>query len=418
MTITEFVIGLIRNPPKFSQKQIVNYGIPAGTIIFYYILWPKIKRKLRALLEEDEGTVIDTELASEVVNWVQGYAGMIGNTPMVRLKSLSDATGCDILAKVEYLNPGGTGKDRIALQMIEECEKRGILREGGTVVEGTSGSTGISLASLCRSRGYRCIIVMPDDQSEEKKELLRKFGAEVRVVKTASIANPQHFCKVAEELAKSIPGAVFMDQFNSGFNYRAHYTGTGPEIWCQTKGTVDAFVMGAGTGGTIAGVSKFLKKKNPKVEVFLVDPPGSSLYHRVKHGVCYTEEQSEQTVRKHRYDSIVEGTGLDRITQNFLKADIDDAYKIPDQTTLQMAHYLLSKEGLFVGSSTAINCVGAVLAAQKLGPGHTIVTILCDSGQRHMTRFWDKDFTEKRGLQWPKPQDLHSIDFLFREIPT
>ncbi|CAM9535731.1 unnamed protein product, partial [Heterosigma akashiwo] len=337
---------------------------------------------------------------------------MIGNTPLVRLKSLSDATGCEILAKAEHLNPGGTGKDRIALQMIEECEKRGLLREGGTVVEGTSGSTGISLALVCRARGYRCVIVMPDDTSQTKVDLLRMFGAEVKVVKAASIANPKHFCKVAEELAKKIDGAVFMDQFNTGFNYRAHYLGTGPEIWRQTRGQVNAFVMGAGTGGTIAGVSKFLKKKNPKVKVFLVDPPGSSLFHRVKHGVCYTPEQSEQRVRKHRYDSIVEGVGLDRLTQNFLKAAIDDAYKIPDQTTVQMAHYLLRKEGLFVGASSALNCVGAVLAAQSLGPGHTVVTVLCDSGQRHLGRFWDRATLARRGLRWPGEKDLHSIDFL------
>jgi len=363
------------------------------------------------LLKETEEYSLE-EITTEVIPWVQGFSGLVGKTPMVRLKSLSDATGCNILAKVEYLNPGGSGKDRIALQMIEESEKKGLLCEGGTIVEGSSGSTGISLALLCRSRGYRCIIVMPDDQSREKVELLEKFGAEVRIVKPAGIANPEHFCKAAEQLAKSIHGAVFMDQFNSSFNYRAHYVRTAPEIWAQAKGVVDAFVMGAGTGGTLAGVSKFLKTKNPNVQVFLVDPPGSSLFQKVKHGVCYTEEQAERTIRKHRYDSVVEGIGLDRITQNFQKAAIDDAFKIPDQTTVHMAHYLLRKEGLFVGASAAINCVGAVLAAQKLGPGHTVVTVLCDSGHRQITRFWDKIFVENWGLKWPETKEIETLDFL------
>lgn len=348
-----------------------------------------------------------------------GYAALVGGTPLVELASLSRATGCRIFAKAEFLNPGGTSKDRVALQMIEEAERAGRLRPGGTVVEGTSGSTGIALAALCRARGYRCLIVMPDDQAAEKVRLLRQFGAEVEVVKPAGIANPGHYYNRARARAQELeqeaggPGAVFMDQFETAANFRAHYEGTGPEMWAQLRDGYglrpDAFVMSAGTGGSIAGVSRCWKERDPRVRVFLVDPPGSTLYNKVKHGVCYAAQQRERGVRRHRYDTIAEGIGLDRMTANFAEARVDDAFAVSDQEALDMAHFLLHHEGLFVGSSTAMNLVGAVLAARQLGPGHAVVTVLCDGGHRHLTRFWSSDFVGGvEGLAWPAapPEDL------------
>uniref|UniRef100_A0A7S2RC68 Tryptophan synthase beta chain-like PALP domain-containing protein n=1 Tax=Rhizochromulina marina TaxID=1034831 RepID=A0A7S2RC68_9STRA len=345
-----------------------------------------------------------------------GYAGLIGGTPLVELRSLSALTGRRILAKAEYLNPGGTGKDRIALAMIEEAERRGQLAPGGTVVEGTSGSTGIALAALCACRGYRCVIVMPDDQSPEKQRLLRQFGAEVLVVRTASISNPQHYVNVARKLAKGeevaghhLPGGgYFTDQFETLANYHAHVATTGPELWQQTQGQCHAFVMSAGTGGTIAGVSRFLKSKNPGIKVVLADPPGSSLFHFVKHGVCWAPQQSERTVRRHRYDTIAEGIGLDRLTRNIQEAEIDDAIAVSDQEALYMAHYLLKHEGLLVGSSSAINVVAAIRFAKEVPPGSTVATVLCDSGQRHLNRFWNPQYATAPpyNLSWPGPNEV------------
>ncbi|CAM9657376.1 unnamed protein product [Ectocarpus sp. 4 AP-2014] len=333
---------------------------------------------------------------------------------MVQLQSLSAATGCEVLVKVEYLNPGGTSKDRIAASMIEEAEATGELKQGGTVVEGTSGSTGICLASLCRAKGYRCVIVMPDDQASEKVELLRTFGAEVIQVRTASIANPEHYINVAARLARERPGYVFMDQFETEANLKAHLAHTGPEIWEQTNGRLDAFVMGAGTGGCLAGVSIFLRGKGCPAKVYLVDPPGSALFNRVRHGVCYSPQMSERDVRKHRYDTIAEGIGNDHVTGNFGKAILDDAFRVSDQEAVFMAHYLLKHEGLFVGCSAAMNCVGAVVAARRAGTGKRIVTVLCDSGSRGISRFWNREFVEARGLKWPLPDDdmLENLGFI------
>ncbi|CAM9169872.1 unnamed protein product, partial [Hapterophycus canaliculatus] len=333
--------------------------------------------------------------------------------------------------QVEFLNPGGTSKDRIAASMIREAEMAGKLKQGGTVVEGTSGSTGICLASLCRAKGYRCVIVMPDDQAAEKVRLLRTFGAEVVQVRTASIANPEHYINVAARLAKERPGHVFMDQFETEANLKTHLAHTGPEIWQQTGGRLDAFVMGAGTGGCLAGVSLFLRGKKSPAKVFLVDPPGSALFNRVRYGVCYTPQMSERDVRKHRYDTIAEGIGNDHVTANFGKALMDDAFKISDQEAVYMAHYLLKHEGefrdatiifkrLFVGCSSAMNCVGAVLASRRFLSeqpiASRIVTVLCDSGSRGISRrvFWNREFIEERGLKWPSPEDqvLENLDFI------
>lgn len=311
---------------------------------------------------------------------------LIGGTPLIRLHSLSAATGCEILAKAEFLNPGGSSKDRVALAMVREAEASGKLHPGGTVVEATAGSTGVSLALVARACGYKCLLVAADDTSPEKLRLIRALGARLEVVRPASIADPDHPVNVARRRAAELgEGSIFCDQFDNLANLRAHEAGTGREIWEQTHGRVDAFVMGAGTGGTLAGVSRYLKARRPSVRVFLADPPGSALYHRVAHGVLYTSQQQERTARRHRYDTIMEGVGCDRVTRNFEAACVDDAFKVPDDESVAMARHLLHAEGLFVGASAGMNCVGAVRAARKLGPGHTIVTVLCDGGQRYLS---------------------------------
>ena len=310
---------------------------------------------------------------------------MIGDTPLIHLRSLSRATRCRILAKAELSNPGGSSKDRVAAAIVHEAESSGTLLPGGTLVEATSGSTGVSLALIARARGYKCLLVMPDDTSAEKIRTARALGAEVEVVKPAPIASDENAVNVARRRARERPGSVFCDQFENLANMRAHEHGTGQEIWEQTGGEVDAFVMSAGTGGTLAGVSRCLKARRPAVRVVLVDPPGSALYHRVTHGVLYCSEQQERSARRHRYDSMVEGVGIDRVTANLAEADIDLAYRVTDDEARRMAKHLLDEEGLFVGGSAALNGVGAVRTARHLGPGHTIVTVLCDGGQRYLS---------------------------------
>jgi len=283
------------------------------------------------------------------------YEALIGNTPLICLKKASSivGNGKKIYVKMESLNPGGTGKDRAALSMILNAQKSGHLppeKSGvGVVVEGTSGSTGISLASLCASKGYSCIIFMPDDQAKEKRNILECLGAEVNVVPTAAISNPKHYVNLArqkaEEINKSDPNtAAFMNQFENTANFNTHYRNTGPEILDQMNGKmVDAFVMSSGTGGTLAGVGSYLKEKNPKVKVVLVDPPGSSLYNKIKFGVAFAEEQRERLLRRHRYDTIAEGVGLDRVTSNFAlgveRKVITDAIRVTDQEMVDMAHW-------------------------------------------------------------------------------
>ena len=350
-----------------------------------------------------------------------GYEALIGNTPLVKLEKLSKILKRNVYVKMEHMNPGGTGKDRAALAMIDQAERRNLLPRGGggIVVEGTSGSTGIALAALCNTRGHECVIVMPDDQAVEKQQLLRYLGAKVEVVPTASISNPKHYVNMARRYAKrECDGgkfAFFTDQFENEANMLAHYTTTGPEIWEQTCHEVDCFVMSSGTGGTISGVGMYLKEQKRSIKVVLVDPPGSCLYNKVKHGVAYTSEQRERSLRRHRYDTIAEGIGLDRVTHNFsigLNCDtIDDAIFIEDQEAVDMAHWLLKEEGFFVGSSSAMNLVGAVKISQQLPENSTIVTVFCDSGQRHVSRFWSEKFIEERNLQWPHG-DVNIANFL------
>jgi cysteine synthase A len=320
---------------------------------------------------------------------------------------------------MESLNPGGTGKDRVAKSMLQEALAHPLYRPGCDIVEGTSGSTGIALACLCRSMGLQLHVVMPDDQSNEKKILLEKLGAKVVIVASCGIANSDHYVNSARRLADELNG-IFMNQFENLANYRIHYATTGPEIWAQTKGEIDAFVMSSGTGGTIAGASRYLKERNPEIQVILADPEGSSLFNKVKYGVCFTKEQKERSIKKHRYDSIVEGVGLDRTTANFANALIDDAFKVGDQDILDMAHWMLKYEGLFIGSSSALNLVATCRYAQALtgsrtdvGKRPTIVTVVCDSGHRHLSRLWNPEYIKSSAdaglygsLKWPDSDAL------------
>ena len=329
-----------------------------------------------------------------------GIETTIGATPLFAIPSLSTATGCTILGKAEYLNGAGNSpKDRVALTIIRSAEQAGLLTPhvGDTVYEGTVGSTGISLATLCRAKGYRAHICMPDDQSSEKGDLLRKLGAVVERVRPAGIVDEGHFVNRARRLAEEHTGdaerggrGFFANQFETEANWRAHFEGTGPEIWEQTGGEVDAFVAGAGTGGTISGVAMYLKSQKEDVRVVLADPQGSGLYNKIKHGVMFHSLEREGTRRRHQVDTVVEGIGLTRSTKNFdVGAElIDDAVKVSDTQAMAMARWLVEHDGIFIGSSSAVNCVAAVQTALSLGPGHTIVTILCDSGTRHLSKFW------------------------------
>ena len=378
-----------------TLKNILTYGL--ATIGGIYVTYRFIYKKFRSKSFKIEGD-IDVYASKR-----GGFADCVGNTPLVKLKCLSSlAHGCIILGKAEFLNPGGSTKDRIAREIVLDAEKRGDLKPGGTVVEGTSGSTGVSLALMALSRGYKCVIVLPDDVSKGKSDLLEAFGAQVTRVKAASIVNDENYVTSAKKLAEKIPGAYFSDQFENMSNIKAHERTTGPEIWNQSKGKVDAFVMGAGTGGTISGVATYLKSQKPQVRIVLVDPPGSSLANRVNHGVLYASEQAERFVKRHRYDTIIEGVGLGRLTANLrvgLESDvIDEAVHCSDQEAVSMSRYLLKKEGLYLGSSSALNCVGAIKVAKKLGPGHVIVTLLCDGGHRHSSRFWSDKYIRSVGL--------------------
>jgi cysteine synthase A len=413
-----------------------------------------------------------------------------GGTPLVELKRVSKLIGRSVYAKMESMNPGGTGKDRAALNMIRMAEKEGKLppaatmicttsddndnlflhpslpaititttppndttattkttmtkanppthdgvapttttenelegmvlqalersRTGGLVVEGTSGSTGIALATLCAARGHACLVVLPDDQAVEKQRILRSLGAVVYEVPTASISNPKHYVNLGRKAAvlardKFGVSAVFIDQFENLSNFDIHYRKTGPELLRQLgeRGhRLDAFIMSSGTGGTIAGMGTYFKEQYgaTEVQIVLVDPPGSSLYNKVEHGIAFAAEQRERHLRKHRYDTLAEGIGLDRITRNFSSGldCIDKAIRVTDQEAVDMAHWILRTDGLWIGSSSAMNLVGAIRTALALPEGSSVVTIVCDGGQRHATRFWDPTFIREWGLQWPR----------------
>ncbi|KAF8635941.1 hypothetical protein AX15_000112 [Amanita polypyramis BW_CC] len=434
-------------PSRTVLKHIL-YGVFIGfylsvtskKVIQYYQA-----RKRRRDLAEDSFRPI--ELRTDDI--LDGVVGLIGNTPLVRINSLSDALGVEILGKAEYLNPGGSVKDRVALRMIEDAERTGLLRPhtGSRIFEGTVGSTGISIATIARARGYDATIIMPDDVAEEKVKALLALGADVERVRPASIVDKKQYVNLAKQRAAqfgqtpqlngktdptthpnsthlytspsssvlvstapdapfdlntskqqdadgplSKPRGFFADQFENRSNFDAHFHGTGPEIWRQTNGQIDAFVSGAGTGGTIAGTGQYLKSRKKDVIVVLCDPEGSGLYNKAKHGVMYDRKESEGTKRRHQVDTVVEGIGINRVTNNIELAlpIIDDAFRITDAEAVSMSRYLVKHDGLFLGSSSACNLVACVKLIKRMGwkEGRTIVTILCDSGTRHYSKFW------------------------------
>ncbi len=327
-----------------------------------------------------------------------GFAGSVGDTPLIKIESLSAATGCTILGKAEFLNPGGSVKDRAALFMVLQAEKDGAITPGGTIVEGTAGNTGIGLALVANARGYRSLIVMPSNQSQEKIELLRTLGAEVELVAPVPFSNPGNYYHVARDRAKDIPNAFWADQFENPANAEVHYQTTGPEIWRQTNGQIDGIIMSAGTGGTIGGVTDYLKEKNPQIQTYLIDPPGSGLYSFVTQGIFNAEGSS-----------ITEGIGINRETANFHRAKLDGAFEGSDLAVIEMAHYLLKHDGLFVGSSAALNVVGAVQLARQMGSGHTIATILCDGGGRYQSRMFNNAWLAEKNLT-PTAKGLEFLD--------
>ncbi|KAL7817302.1 tryptophan synthase beta subunit-like PLP-dependent enzyme [Trichoderma gracile] len=351
---------------------------------------------------EDHDAATAAALVTRAAGIASGIEGCIGNTPLIEIQSLSRATGRVILAKAEFLNGAGNSpKDRVALNMIVEAEKQGLLtpHQGDTIYEGTVGSTGISLATLARAKGYKAHICMPDDQAFEKSDLLIHLGATVERVPVAPITSPDHFVNLArrraiEHTRSSTDGSkgFFANQFETESNWQAHVVSTGPEIFQQTDGDLDAFVAGAGTGGTISGVARYLKleAKMAKLRVVLADPQGSGLYNKIKHGVMYSSTEKEGTRRRQQVDSMVEGIGINRLTNNFeIGRDLlDDAVKVTDEQACRMARWLVENDGIFVGSSSSVNCVAAVVTAMTLPPGSRVVTLLCDSGTRHLSKFW------------------------------
>ena len=324
------------------------------------------------------------------------FIDAIGNTPLIRLNGPSNETGCNILGKAEYLNPGGSIKDRAAWAIIKDSEEKNILRENGVIVEGTAGNTGIGLTLIGNSKGYKSIIVMPDTQTREKIDILKYIGAELRLVPAKPYKDPDNFVKysgrLAEELSKNNNGNVlWANQFDNVANYLGHYQTTGQEIWEQTNGKIDGFVCSSGTGGTIAGVGKALKEKNKNIKICLADPKGSALYNFIK----FKELKSEG-------NSITEGIGSSRITANFSEAPIDDAFSVDDVDALTEIYKLIENEGLSLGTSSGINVAGAISLAKELGPGKTIVTMLCDKSDRYQSKLFNKDFLKEKNLPIPK----------------
>jgi cysteine synthase A len=318
-----------------------------------------------------------------------GLIGTIGNTPLIRLRRASAVTGCEILGKAEFLNPGGSVKDRAGLAIIRDAEARGVLRPGGVIVEGTAGNTGIGLTLVANALGYKCIIVMPETQSREKIDFLRMIGADLRLVPAKPFKDPGNYVHVSRRLAEEL-GAVWANQFDNLANREGHRLTTGAEIWEQTGGEVDAFTCACGTGGTLAGVSLALKARKPGVRIVLADPEGSGLYGWVK--------DNDLTVTG---SSITEGIGQSRVPDNLAGVEIDDAVRIPDPEALEQIFDLLIREGLSVGGSSGINVAAAIRVAREMGPGHTIVTVLCDGGSRYQSKLFNPEFLASKGL--PKP---------------
>lgn len=316
---------------------------------------------------------------------------LVGNTPLVRLKGPSEATGCEILGKCEFMNPGGSVKDRAAKFIIEDAEARGLLQPGGTIVEGTAGNTGIGLALIGAAKGYRTIIVIPETQSQEKKDTLRALGAELVEVAPTAYSNPAHYVHTSRRIAEETPNALWSNQFDNIANRLAHIRGTAPEIWAQTGGHIDGFTCAVGTGGTLAGVGLGLKEHNPDITIALTDPDGASLYDYYAHGELKAEGSS-----------VAEGIGQSRITANLESAPVDTQFRISDEAGLDEVFALLRQEGLCLGLSSGINVAGAIALARELGPGKRIVTILCDSGMRYLSTIFNPAWLAGRGLAAPE----------------
>ena len=328
-------------------------------------------------------------------NFQNNFTHGIGNTPLIKLRAASEITGCNIYGKAEFLNPGGSVKDRAALGLIRDAEEKKLILKGGTIVEGTAGNTGIGLCLIGNSLGYKTIIVMNDNQTQEKKDLLRNIGADLRLVEPKPYKDDGNFVKVASRLAdelrpKNNKGVVWANQFDNTANSKAHYDTTGKEIWEQTEGKIDAFTCSSGTGGTISGVSNALKEKNKDIKIYLSDPKGSSLYNYIKNGELKSEGSS-----------ITEGIASSRITKNFETAKIDDAFSIDDHEALPILYDLIQNEGLSLGTSCGINIAGAIRLGKELGPGKTIVTILCDKSDKYNSKMFNKSFLEEKNLPVP-----------------
>jgi len=321
----------------------------------------------------------------------QDTPALVGNTPLVRLKGPSEATGCEIYAKCEFMNPGGSVKDRAALAIIEDAEANGTLQPGGLIVEGTAGNTGIGLALIGNAKGYRTTIVIPETQSQEKKDTLRALGAELVEVAPTSYSNPAHYVHTSRRIAEETPGALWSNQFDNIANRLAHIRTTAPEIWKQTDGRIDGFTCAVGTGGTLAGVGLGLKQFNEDIVIALSDPHGASLYEYYAHGELRAEG-----------NSVAEGIGQSRITANLESAPVDTQFRISDEDGLTQLFSLLKREGLCVGLSSGINIAGAMALARELGPGKTIVTILCDSGMRYLSTIFNPAWLTKKGLAVPE----------------
>ena len=329
------------------------------------------------------------------MNINNNFVETIGNTPLIKLNYPSKITGCNIYGKAEFLNPGGSIKDRAAKAIIQDAIKNGKLKDGGTIVEGTAGNTGIGLGLVGNSMGFKTIIVMPETQSQEKKDALNLIGCELKLVPALPYSNPGNYIRQSETLANELNksekhGVLWANQFDNVSNMKGHYDTTGPEIWDQLNGKVDGFTCAVGTGGTLAGVSKYFKEKKNDIKIFLSDPYGSALYNYYKKDELKAEG-----------NSITEGIGQGRITENIKHLVVDDAVRIDDKEALEMIFKLLKEEGLFLGGSSGINVCGAINMAKKLGPGHNIITILCDSGQRYQSKIWNKGFLKSKNLPFP-----------------
>ncbi len=324
-----------------------------------------------------------------------GFRDAVGNTPLIKLKSASEQTGCEIYGKCEFLNPGGSIKDRAALYIVKDAEEKGILKTGGIIVEGTAGNTGIGLALVGCASGYKTIIVIPDTQSQEKKDMIRLSGADLREVPAVPYKDPENYIHVSKRIATEMNkthknGVIWANQFDNVANREAHIKGTGPEIWDQLNGQIDGFTCAVGTGGTLAGIGIALKDRNKKVKIMLSDPMGSALYEFYKNGTL-----------KSTGSSITEGIGQGRETNNLKNAPIDGAYQITDEEALPIIFDILKYEGLCLGSSSGINIAGAIRMAKEMGPGHTIVTILCDYGTRYQSKLFNPSFLKEKGLPYP-----------------